>query len=251
MGNGNGDEFWENVWAALGQAFRIVGLILKWSVTILASLIALSVLWVAVYRFVGPPTTFYIVQTELSGTAVDRRWIPIEAVAPAVWETVIAAEDQSFCLHDGFDRKAIEEARQRNAHGGRLRGASTISQQTAKNAFLWPARTYVRKGFEAYFTVLEEFLWPKRRIMEVYLNVAEFGRGVFGVEAASQRFFGKPARNLSRYEAALLVTVLPNPKVRHPENPRPYVVERANVLMGRAYGVRNDGLTRCMVAAEK
>jgi monofunctional biosynthetic peptidoglycan transglycosylase len=186
-------------------------------------------------------------QTRFYGTPVHHQWTSIDAVAPAMWETVIAAEDQNFCAHEGFDRKAIDEARRHNARGGRLRGASTISQQTAKNVFLWPARTYVRKGFEAYFTVLEEFLWPKRRIMEIYLNVAEFGTGVFGVEAASQQFFHKPARNLSRYEAALLVAVLPNPKVRHAEKPRPYVAQRASLLVNRAYGVRADGLASCMV----
>ena len=218
----------------------------KWAALTVLALFALSVFWVGVYRFIDPPTTFLIASTKLSGTPVVRVPRPIEAIAPSLWDTAIASEDQNFCVHDGFDREAIDKAIKHNQRSRRLRGASTISQQTAKNVFLWPARNFARKGLEAYFTVLVETLWPKRRIMEVYLNVIEFGHGVFGAEAASERFFHVPARNLTPYQAALLVAVLPNPTRMHAERPSAYVQSRAEILVGRGYAMRRDGMDSCL-----
>jgi monofunctional biosynthetic peptidoglycan transglycosylase len=138
-------------------------------------------------------------------------------------DRTVAAEDQKFPHHHGFDVQAIQDAMDEADEGERLRGASTITQQTAKNLFLWGGRSFVRKGLEAYFTVLLELEWPKRRILEVYLNIAEFGDGVYGAEAAANQFFHKPASQLSAHEAALLASVLPNPKKLHAERPSPYV----------------------------
>lgn len=223
-----------------------LNLLLKAAIAI-GVLIAASVLWVLVYRFIDPPTTFLMTATSLSGTQVRHRDVPIEAIAPALWESVIAAEDQLFCEHVGFDLKQIDKAVKEARNGGRKRGASTISQQTAKNAFLWPGRNFVRKGLEAYFTLLIEGLWPKRRIMEVYLNIVEFGPGIFGAQAASQRFFGKPARDISSYEAALLASVLPNPKRLKAHAPGPYLQVRAAEVEGLAGAMRAKGQTRCVL----
>ena len=219
---------------------------LKWTGITIVVLVALSILWVGVYRFVDPPTTWLIASTKFSGTPVYRVPVRIEAIAPVLWDTAIASEDQNFCTHSGFDTEAIDKAIKHNKRSKRLRGASTISQQTAKNVFLWPGRNFVRKGLEAYFTVLIEQLWPKRRIMEVYLNVIEFGHGVFGAEAASERFFHLPARNLTPYQAALLIAVLPNPLRMHADRPSAYVQSRAGILVGRGYAMRNDGLSACV-----
>lgn len=220
--------------------------VLKWAGIAILSLVLLSVLWVGAYRFVDPPTTWLIASSGWSGAQIYRTPVPIEAIAPALWDTAIASEDQNFCSHSGFDTEAIDKAIEHNRHSRRVRGASTISQQTAKNVFLWPGRNYVRKGFEAYFTVLVEALWPKRRIMEVYLNVIEFGRGVFGAEAASERFFHIPARSLTPYQAALLIAVLPNPHRMYPDRPSAYVESRADTLMGRGYAMRREGLAACV-----
>jgi monofunctional biosynthetic peptidoglycan transglycosylase len=184
--------------------------------------------------------------TRASGMHVHRRTVPLEAISPALWQTVIGSEDSRFCSEFGFDFQAVDKAIKDHEDGERLRGASTISQQTAKNAFLWPGRNFVRKGIEAYFTVLIETLWSKRRIMEVYLNTIEFGPGVFGAEAASERFFHKPARNLTPHEAALLAAVLPNPKRMHANAPSTYVLWRAYTLEDRAGLVRKQGLARCI-----
>ncbi|MFZ1988543.1 MAG: monofunctional biosynthetic peptidoglycan transglycosylase [Alphaproteobacteria bacterium] len=219
---------------------------LKWAVLTVLALVVLSILWVGVYRFVDPPTTFLIAATKASGTPIYRIPVPIEAISPTLWQTAIASEDQNFCSHSGFDTEAIDKAIEHNKRSKRLRGASTISQQTAKNAFLWPGRNIMRKGLEAYFTVLIETLWTKRRIMEVYLNVIEFGRGVFGAEAASEHFFHVPARELTPHQAALLIAVLPNPHRMHAERPSNYVGSRADVLVGRGYAMRRDGMDACV-----
>ena len=219
---------------------------LKWAGLTIIALFVLSMLWVSVYRFIDPPTTFLIAATKFSGTPLYRIPVPIEAISPSLWQTAIASEDQNFCAHSGFDTEAIDKAIEHNKRSRRIRGASTISQQTAKNVFLWPGRNIVRKGFEAYFTVLIEALWPKRRIMEVYLNVIEFGHGVFGAEAASERFFHTPARSLSPRQSALLIAVLPNPHRMHAERPSSYVNSRADVLMGRGYAMRSYGMDACV-----
>jgi monofunctional biosynthetic peptidoglycan transglycosylase len=179
---------------------------------------------------------------------VDKTWVPLEAISPAVQRAVITSEDARFLTHTGIDWDAVQEAQKRNerterlaAQGKikrkRLYGASTITMQTAKNAFLFPSRTYIRKAFEAYFTYLIEFIWGKRRILEVYLNVIEMGSGVYGVEAASQRYFGKSAAQLSQREAALIASVLPNPRKWSPAKPSDYIQRKASTIQARMAGV--------------
>lgn len=203
-----------------------------------------SLLWIGAYRFFAPPTTHQM-QVSADGE-IAYRFVPLEAIAPALGEAVIGAEDARFCAHGGIDWAAVEEALQEAQTGEAPRGASTISQQTAKNAFLWHGRSWVRKGLEAYFTLTMEFLWPKRRILEVYLNVAEFGPGVFGAEAAAQTYFAKSAADLTRREAALLAAVLPNPRRFRLARPSHYVRTRAAILERRAAIVRRDGLAACV-----
>src|SRR5690606_3150412 len=153
----------------------------------------------------------------------------------------IASEDQRFAQHHGFDLEAIRDAAERNARGGRLRGASTISQQTAKNLFLWGGRSWVRKGLEAWYTLLIEALWPKQRILEVYVNIAEFGDGVYGAQAASQRFFGKDASALTAAEAARLAAVLPSPRRYSAANPGPYVQRRTGQIQRQMRQIGGSG----------
>ena len=160
-----------------------------------------------------------------------HQWVPLEAIAPAMGAAVIAAEDQNFTDHFGFDWQAIEKAYAHNEHSRRKRGASTVSQQTAKNLFLWESRSWVRKGFEVYFTLLIEATWSKRRILEVYLNIVEFGDGVYGVEAASRRFFGKAAKALRPGEAALLAAVLPSPHKFRADAPSPHLRQRQDWIL--------------------
>jgi len=197
------------------------------------ALAATSVALVALLRWVPVPVTSFMIQDRL-GALVAREagyryahdWVPWQEISPHAAVAVIAAEDQKFTSHRGFDFQQIDRALTAAERGQRMRGASTISQQLAKNLFLWPGRSWIRKGLEAYFTVLLELLWPKQRILEVYLNSVEFGRGVWGVEAASQRFFGRPARQLTRQQAALLAAVLPNPRRFRVDNPTAYVKNR-------------------------
>jgi monofunctional biosynthetic peptidoglycan transglycosylase len=192
-----------------------------------------SVAAVLVMRWVRPVTTAFMiesrVQAALHGESdyhTDYRWVGYREISANVPIAVVAAEDQKFPIHAGFDFDAIADAIEDGGDGGPSRGASTISQQVAKNLFLWPGRSWLRKGVEAYFTVLLETLWPKRRILEVYLNVAEFGPGIFGVGAASQRFFDEPASRLDREQAARLAAVLPAPHHLHADHPSEYVRAR-------------------------
>ena len=161
-------------------------------------------------------------------TVIRYHWVGWKSISPQMRLAVVAAEDQKFPQHWGFDFESIADAVEHKTAKGRIRGASTITQQVARNLFLWQGHSYVRKGFEAYFTVLLEFLWPKRRILEVYLNIAEFGEGIYGVYAAAQTFFGKRPIELQTQEAGLLAAVLPNPVRLHPRNPSAYVRERAS-----------------------
>ncbi|MDX1430816.1 MAG: monofunctional biosynthetic peptidoglycan transglycosylase [Gammaproteobacteria bacterium] len=206
---------------------------------ILASVLLVALLAsagsVAALRWLDPLTSSFIVQRKVEvlmegGRAADvaYRWVPWERISPEVGIAVVAAEDQLFPEHVGFDVESIRDALEEREQGGRLRGASTISQQVAKNLFLWPGRSWVRKGLEAYFTVLIETMWSKRRILEVYVNIAQFGDDTFGVGAASERFFAKPAADITTEEAALLAAVLPNPKRLHVDRPSRYVRERTH-----------------------
>lgn len=160
-------------------------------------------------------------------------WVDLERISPNAALAVIASEDQQFPFHDGFDFRSIREAVRASERGKRLRGASTLSQQVARNLFLWSGRSFVRKGLEAWFTVLIETLWPKERILEVYLNIAEFGRGTYGVQAASEAYFHAPAARLTREQAAVLAAVLPNPRRMHAERPSRYVLARRDWILGQ------------------
>lgn len=192
------------------------------------------VLLIAVLRFVPPPTSAFMLVRHAErlfgdgGPAVMYAWTPMKDISRHMALAVVAAEDQNFPSHFGFDVDAIARAMEHNEKSARVRGASTITQQVAKNLFLWSGRSYVRKALEAGLTVLLEILWSKERILEVYLNIAEFGDGTYGVEAAAKRFFGKTPDRLSRYEAAILASVLPNPRRLLAQRPSPYVMQRAN-----------------------
>jgi monofunctional biosynthetic peptidoglycan transglycosylase len=192
------------------------------------------------YRFVPVPYTPLMfwrsiasIFSEEKFVGIDKKWVPIEKISKSMQQSVIKSEDYKFYQHHGFDFDAIEKAMQYNKTHKKKKGASTISQQTAKNVFLWPSRSWIRKGMEAYFTVLIEMFWPKKRILECYLNVIEFGKGVYGVEAASQKFFKHPASKLNSAEAALMAAVLPNPIRFRVDKPSHYIISRQRKIMGR------------------
>lgn len=207
----------------------------------------ISVLWVLAYRFVAPPITFTMIGDMIGGHSVTKGWMPLAKIDPNMARAAIAGEDARFCTHHGFDIAAIEQAYKRNAKGGRIRGGSTISQQTAKNVFLIQGGGYPRKALEAYFTVLIENLWGKRRIMEVYLNVAETGIGTYGVNAGSLRYFGHDASTMSPAEAGRLAAVLPLPKKKRAAiAPRGFTKRHGNSISRRVGVVRNDGLDACL-----
>jgi monofunctional biosynthetic peptidoglycan transglycosylase len=206
---------------------------------------------VLAWRWLDPMTTSFILQRKVSvlmegGDArdVEYRWVDWNAISPHAGMAVIASEDQRFAEHWGFDLDSIQEAIEERESGGRLRGASTISQQVAKNLFLWSGRSWIRKGLEAYFTVLIELLWPKQRILEVYLNIAQFGDRTFGVDAAARRFFAKRASALSAHEAALLAAVLPNPVRMRADDPSPYVRQRARWIQRQMRALGGAGYLR-------
>ena len=205
--------------------------------------IALSLALVILFKFVPVPVTATMV---LDGNGITKDWESLSNIDRNLVRAVIAAEDGKFCTHDGFDREAIEKAIESNARGGRIRGGSTISQQTAKNVFLWQGGGYFRKGLEAYYTLLIENIWGKRRIMEVYLNVAETGIGTYGVEEGAQRYFGKGAANLSRREAAAIAAVLPLPKERPGRNPTGFTARYGSTIASRIGQVERDGLDACV-----
>lgn len=195
----------------------------------LGGFLVVCVLVVLLFRFAPVPVSGLMVQRRIEGWSSDKpyvsrhRWVPLEEISPNLGAAVIAAEDQNFAEHFGFDWQAIEKAVQHNEHSRRKRGASTLSQQTAKNLFLWNSRSWTRKGLEAWFTLLIEADWPKRRILEVYLNIVEFGDGIYGAEAAARTYFGKPAARLTPSEAALLAAVLPNPRKFRANAPSEYL----------------------------
>lgn len=215
-------------------------------VKLVLCLFLISVAWVLLYRWVAPPATLHMVKRRAEAgvegkenPAIRYEFVSLEEMSDQLPLAVVASEDQLFLQHYGFDFDAIMDAFQRNQKGGNIRGGSTISQQVAKNVFLWHGRSYFRKALEAYFTLLIEVLWGKERIIEVYLNIAEMGDGVFGVEAASQKFFKKPAKDVGRQQAALLAAVLPNPIKYSAQNPSGYVYTRRGRIaraMGRLGG---------------
>lgn len=217
--------------------------VLWWLVKIGLGLVLLSLLLVIVYRFVPIPVTATMLMDE---NGITKDWEPLSNIDRNMARAVIAGEDGKFCTHDGFDREAIENAMRRNREGGRIRGGSTISQQTAKNVFLWQGGGYFRKGLEAWYTFLIEHLWGKRRIMEVYLNVAETGIGTYGVEAGAQRYFGHSAARLSPSEAGRMAAALPLPKERSVKNPSGWLRRHGNRLSARIGVVRRDALDACV-----
>ncbi len=223
----------------------------KWSLRAVLGALALVVvspfLGALVYRFAPPPATWTMLQRKLSGDVIVHSWRPLEKISPHLVRAVISAEDSRYCLHDGIDVEAIEQAMEENRKGGKRRGGSTISQQTAKNVFLWQGGGWVRKGFETYYTVIASPIWGKRRTMELYLNVAEWGDGYFGAEAAAQGRFKKNAADLTKQEAALLAAVLPSPNKWRAVNPGSYVRSRAATIRQRMEVVRNEGLDACVL----
>ena len=210
-------------------------------------LVAGPVLAVIVFRFVPPPVTPLMVIRAVEGKGLDHRWKSINKVSPALPRALIAAEDAKFCDHRGFDFEALQKAYANNEKGRKIRGGSTISQQTAKNVFLWPGRSYVRKGLEAWFTVLIETFWGKKRIMEVYLNSIEYGPGIYGAEAASRRYFGIGADKLSSAQAARLAAILPSPLKWKVVKPGRYVAKRSRKITAASGTVRREGLAACVV----
>ncbi len=207
---------------------------------LLLAFILATLLAVAALRWIDPPLSAFMVESRLAALARHDRtyvfrhtWVDLARISPNLALAVVASEDQKFPQHWGFDVEAIEKAYELNQHHHRVRGASTISQQVAKNLYLWSGRSYFRKGLEAYFTVLIETLWPKRRILEMYLNIAEFGQGTFGAEAAAQHYFHKSAARLSRADAAVLAAVLPNPVHYSVSAPSRYVAQRRDWILGQ------------------
>lgn len=190
-----------------------------------------------IYRFVPPPVTPLMLIRLTEGYGVDKDWTSIRRISPNLQRAVLVSEDAKFCQHDGFDWEALEKNVDKLQRGKKSRGASTISMQTVKNLFLWPNRSFIRKGIEAYLTVWLEFLLPKERILELYLNIAEWGKGVYGAEAAARHYFGVPAAKLSPRQSALLAVTLPSPLRYNPGKPGPYVSSRAGVIQGRMYSV--------------
>jgi monofunctional glycosyltransferase len=217
----------------------------RWILLAILGWLALTIVPVLLLRWIPPVTSAYMLEARIGALRAgerryrtDYRWVSLERISPQAAIAVIASEDQTFPFNYGFDFHSIRSAVRAAEHGKRLRGASTISQQVARNLFLWPGRSFVRKGIEAYFTVLLETLWPKERILEVYLNVAQFGRGIYGVEAAARRFYHEPATRLSANQAALLAAVLPDPVHWHVERPSAFVLWKQRWILGQ---MRNLG----------
>ena len=215
---------------------RILAKIILWAVGI-------SLLLVIAFKWIPVPVTATMLMDE---NGITKDWEAIENIDPNLVAAVIAAEDSKFCEHWGFDTEAIEEAARRNAEGGRIRGGSTISQQTAKNVFLWQGGGYFRKGLEAWFTFWIEAVWGKHRIMEVYLNVAETGIGTYGAEAGAQRYFDHSAARLSPDEASRMAAALPQPKKRSVRNPGGWLARHGNSIERRIGIVKRDGLMACV-----
>jgi monofunctional biosynthetic peptidoglycan transglycosylase len=217
---------------------RPIALLIRIAVALVIVLVVLPAALILVCRWVPPPVTSFMIHRRIAAWAGGEKdyelryhWTPWEKISPHARVAVVAAEDQKFPFHSGFDVQAIEAALDASERGERLRGASTISQQVAKNLFLWPGRSFVRKGLEAHLTVLIELIWSKRRVLEVYLNAAEMGPGVFGVGAASRVYFDKSPEALTRYEAAVLAAVLPNPLRLRADRPSHYVRARVDWIL--------------------
>jgi monofunctional glycosyltransferase len=227
---------------------RRPGRLLKWLTVAVLAAIVLSALPVVLLRVFHPETSAFMLRERLEANggrdarhSTHYEWVDYGHIAPAAALAVMASEDQQFPYHHGFDMKSIRAAEVNNEEGGRVRGASTISQQVAKNLFLWPGKSYLRKALEAWFTVLIEALWPKERILETYLNIAQFGPGIYGVGAAAEDFLHIPAARLTPSEAAVLAAVLPNPDRLHADRPSRYVAERRDWILGQMRTLEDEG----------
>lgn len=226
---------------APGAILRARRWVRRWVLRLVAAFAALILLGVALFAVVNPPTTLYIAAERARHGGLQFNWVPIEDIAPVMARAVVAAEDANFCNHWGFDMEAIRQV----IAAGERRGASTITQQTVKNLYLWPDRSWTRKALEALITPVVELVWSKQRIVEVYLNIAEFDTAVFGVEAAAQHHFGVPASRLTPLQAARLAAVLPDPKGRSAANPAPFLQRRANSILDGAITIERDGRAAC------
>lgn len=220
---------------------RFFQLLLK----LVLSFFAISIVWVFLFKFLPVPLTITMISNSIENIGTDQpviwesNWKSLDEISPQYIKAVIASEDQKFFTHKGFDIEAIEKAIESNSKNTKkIKGGSSISQQTSKNAFLWQGRSYVRKGLEAYFTLLIELIWGKERIMEVYLNVAEMGNGIYGVEAASLHYFNRSAKDVSKDQAALVAAILPSPKKYSAKNPGPYVRKRQQWIMRQMNNVQ-------------
>ena len=222
----------------VGALLRSARRVLLWG---LFAVVLLFLVWGLIYRWVNPPITFYMMQERARLGEIQYQWIDIEEVSPMLRRAVVAAEDANFCTHWGIDSAAVRQA----LREGALRGGSTISQQTIKNAFLWPGRNWLRKAVEALLTPYIELVWSKRRLLEIYLNIAEFDTGVFGIEAAAWHHFGVSAKDLSRVQAGRLAVVLPDPKGRSAIRPAKEIKKRAASVIAGADLIRKDGRAEC------
>ncbi|MFN4131111.1 MAG: monofunctional biosynthetic peptidoglycan transglycosylase [Paracoccaceae bacterium] len=215
--------------------------VLRWAARGVLAVAGFFALLVVLFSFLNPPVNIYQLQESARLGAVQRAWVPMEDIAPVMGRSAVAAEDANFCLHWGFDMNAIRAA----VAQGRNRGASTISQQVVKNVFLWHGRSWLRKAMEGVLTPAVELVWSKQRILEVYLNIAEFDEGVFGVQAAARHYFNVDARNLSALQAARLAAILPDPKARSASNPSSFVRNRTRAIMSGAETIGADGRDSC------
>ncbi|WP_209425954.1 monofunctional biosynthetic peptidoglycan transglycosylase [Pararhodobacter sp. SW119] len=220
---------------------RAIRRTLRWMVVAAVALVLLLIAWIGVYRFVDPPGGLYMWQEWRRLGAIERRWVPMLQIAPVMARAAVAAEDANFCRHWGFDVVAIRSA----IEAGGTRGASTISQQVVKNVFLWHGRSWPRKVLEAGITPVMELMWSKERVLEVYLNVAEFDTGVFGIEAAAQHYFNRAAADLTPRQAALLAAILPAPQARSASRPTDRVTRRARAIEDGAATIARDGRAAC------
>jgi monofunctional biosynthetic peptidoglycan transglycosylase len=212
----------------------------RWLLIFGFAVLVLSLMMVLPFRWLDPPTTAFMLQDDSGRKPVLYEWIAWKDAGTALPIAVVASEDQKFASHFGFDVKAIRESVEDFNDGASLRGASTITQQVAKNLYLWPGKSFLRKGIEAYFTVLIEASWPKRRVLEIYVNIAEFGPGIYGVGAASKTYFAKPPTGLSDAEAALLAAVLPNPAQFRVDSPTPYLRQRQSWIIRQMQRLRRE-----------
>ena len=220
--------------------------VLRWVARVSAGIAAFYATLIVMFSFIPPPINIYQLQESWRLGGITKDWVSWDEIAPVMARSVVAAEDANFCLHWGFDMAAIRAA----VDQGSQRGASTLTQQVAKNTFLWHGRSYLRKAMEAVLTPPIELVWSKQRILEVYLNIAEFDQGIFGVQAAAQHHFGVDARDLSDTQAARLAAVLPDPKGRSASNPSDFVRKRSRAILSGAETIAADGRADCFQSAE-